>query len=237
MTEINAVHTDSHIADHSIRLGVLISGGGSNLQAILDAIDAGKLDAAVTVVISNNPDAYGLERARKAGIAHIALDPANYPDAQAFDNAVLYELHRNKVEWVVMAGYMRLVTSRVLDAFPHRVLNIHPSKLPAFPGAHAIRDALAAKATKTGVTVHIANEIFDEGPIIMQRDVPILEGDTFDTLAQRIHAVEHALYPEVLQLIAEGRVSLEPQERYTKTGKKFHSVRGNRLRVIISEGN
>jgi len=241
MTEINTAHTDSHTADpttgHTLRLGVLISGNGGNLQAILDAVDAGKLDAVVAVVISNKSDAYGLERARKAGIPHIALDSKNYPDAQAFDNAVLYELHRNKVEWVVMAGYMRLVTSRVLDAFPHKVLNIHPSKLPAFPGAHAIRDALAAKATQTGVTVHIANEVFDEGPIIMQRDVPILEGDTFETLAQRIHVIEHELYPEVLQLIAEGRVSLEPQERYSKTGKKMHSVKGHRIRVIISEGN
>ena len=209
----------SMCSNHSLRLGILISGSGSNLQAILDAIDAGTLDATVAVVISNKSDAYGLERARKAGIPHVALEAKNYPDAQAFDTAVLYELQRNKAEWVVMAGYMRLVTSHTLAAYPHKVLNIHPSKLPAFPGAHAIRDALAAGASKTGVTVHIANEIFDEGPIIEQRDVPILEGDNFESLAERVHAVEHKLYPEVLQLISEGRVSVVSTEH------------GNRVRI------
>ena len=200
--------------NNNLKLGVLISGSGSNLQAILDAIAADTLQAEVAVVISSKPDAYGLERARKAGIPAIALNPKSYENAAAFDNALLYELHRHKVNWVVMAGYMRLLTSHVLDAYPHKVLNIHPSLLPAFAGAHAIRDALAAKVRLTGVTVHIANEIFDEGPIIAQEAVPVLQDDTFDSLAERIHAVEHKMYPKVLQLIAEGRISVENGKVY-----------------------
>ncbi|MCL2379763.1 MAG: phosphoribosylglycinamide formyltransferase [Coriobacteriia bacterium] len=194
---------------NNLRLGVLISGGGSNLQAILDSVAAGQLDATVAVVISNKPDAYGLERARQAGIPAIGLDAKNYPDRESFDRALLYELHRNHVDYVVMAGYMRLLGTRVLDAFPHCVLNLHPALLPAFPGAHAIRDALNAGVRVTGVTVHIANEVFDEGPIIAQEAVPVLPDDTFDSLAKRVHAVEHRLYPEVLQLVAENRVSVK----------------------------
>jgi len=204
----------SDTTDNSLRLGVLISGSGSNLQAILDAIAAGTLQAEVAVAISNKSDAYGLERARKAGIPALALNPKNYDGAAAFDNAMLFELHRHKVNWIVMAGYMRLLTSYVLDAYPHKVLNIHPSLLPSFAGAHAIRDALASGVRLTGVTVHIANEIFDEGPIIAQEAVPVLQDDTFDSLAQRIHAVEHKLYPKVLQLIAEGRISVENGKVY-----------------------
>ena len=185
-----------------LRLGVLISGGGSNLQAIIDAICTGILDAEVSVVISNRPDAYGLERAKKAGIPAIALDHRDHETREAFDALILQELQRCEVDYVVMAGYMRLITSLILDAFPNRVLNIHPSMLPAFPGAHGIRDALNSGASTTGVTVHIANEIFDEGPILKQVEVPILPEDTFDSLAERIHKVEHVLYPEVLQMIA-----------------------------------
>jgi len=200
----------------TLRLGVLISGSGSNLQAIIDAIDAGTLDAEITVVIANKPDAYGLQRAEAAGIPTYGLDPKHYEDATAFDTAVLYELHRHKADWVVMAGYMRLVTSHILSAYPHRVLNLHPSKLPAYPGAHAIKDAFDAGEKNTGVTVHIANEVFDDGPIIMQRDVKILPDDTLETLTARIHEVEHQLYPEVLQLFAEDRVSLDYNGKHYK---------------------
>jgi len=195
-----------------LRLGVLISGGGSNLQAIIDAIDAGALDAEIAVVISNKADAYGLQRAKAAGIPAVALSVKDYEQAtqaetrQAFDTAILDVLRQYKVDWVAMAGYMRLITPLILDAFPNRVLNLHPSYLPAFPGAHAIRDALDAGVTTTGVTVHIANEIFDEGPIIEQVEVPVLPADTFDTLAKRTRAVEHVLYPRVLQYIAENRL-------------------------------
>jgi len=198
----------SDISSKKLQLGILLSGGGSNLQAIVDAIDAGHLDAEISVVISNKPDAYGLERAKIAGISAIGLNPKDFADRNAFDQAALNELRKHQVDWVVMAGYMRLLTSTVLDAYPNKVLNLHPSLLPSFVGAHAIRDALAAGVRMTGVTVHIANEIFDEGPIIAQRAVPVLQDDNHDSLAQRIHAVEHELYPEVLQLVAEGRISV-----------------------------
>jgi len=191
-----------------LRLGVLISGNGSNLQAILDACAAGTLDAEVAVVISNKPDAYGLERARRAGVSAVGLSPKHYEDALAFDRAVLGELLRHKVDWVAMAGYMRLLGSHVLDAFPQRVLNLHPALLPAFPGADAIREAFNAGVSETGVTVHIANEEYDKGPIIAQEAVAVLPDDTLESLEERVHAVEHRLYPKVLRWIAEGRVSV-----------------------------
>lgn len=194
------------------RFGVLISGNGSNLQAILDACAAGTLDAEVAVVISNKLEAYGLERARKSGVRAAGLSPAHYEDAAAFDRAVLGELLRHKVDWVVMAGYMRLLGSHVLDAFPQRVLNLHPALLPAFPGAHAIEEAFSAGVKETGVTVHIANEEFDQGPIIAQEAVPVLPDDSLESLEERIHAVEHRLYPEVLRWIAAGRVRVHDRK-------------------------
>ncbi|MDR1413179.1 MAG: phosphoribosylglycinamide formyltransferase [Actinomycetes bacterium] len=193
---------------HKLKLGVLISGNGSNLQAIIDAIAAGSLDATVQVVISNRRHVYGLQRARTAGIPAITLDAKHYETFDDFNRALLGELLHHRADLVVMAGYMKLVSSHVLDAFPNRVLNIHPALLPAFKGAHAIRDAFAAGAELTGVTVHIANENFDEGPILAQREVPILPDDTLHSLESRIHEVEHRLYPEVLQDIATGKIQL-----------------------------
>jgi phosphoribosylglycinamide formyltransferase-1 len=189
-----------------LKIAVLISGSGSNLQAIIDAIAAGTLHATIQVVISSRPDAYGLTRAKQAGIPTVALSHKNYPDAAAFDRALTHELLQSGAEWVVMAGYMRLLTSRVLDAFPNRVLNLHPALLPAFKGAHAIRDAFEAGVATTGVTVHIANEEYDCGPILAQREVPILPDDTLEALEERIHATEHELYPQVLVQIAAGRL-------------------------------
>jgi phosphoribosylglycinamide formyltransferase-1 len=191
-----------------LKLGVLISGNGSNLQAILDAIAAGELHASVEVVISNRRGAYGLERAEAAGIRAVTLDAKHYEDAAAFNRALTGELVHHRVDYVIMAGYMKLLGTEVLDAFPQRVLNLHPALLPAFPGAHAIRDALAAGARETGVTVHIANEAFDEGPILAQEVVPVFERDTLESLEERVHEVEHKLYPEVIQKIAEGKISV-----------------------------
>jgi phosphoribosylaminoimidazolecarboxamide formyltransferase/IMP cyclohydrolase len=195
-----------------LTLGVLISGNGSNLQAILDACADGSLDARVSVVISNRRHAKGLERARAAGVRAVTLDARHYPDSEAFNRALLGELEHHQVDYVVMAGYMRLLGSHVLDAFPQRVLNLHPALLPAFPGAHAIRDAFEAGVTQTGVTVHIANESFDEGPVIAQESVPVLPDDTLETLEERVHSVEHRLYPQVLQWIAEGRVQVHGEK-------------------------
>jgi phosphoribosylglycinamide formyltransferase-1 len=192
-----------------IRFGVLISGSGSNLQAILDACTAGEIDGEVMVVISNKGDAFGLERARHAGVAALHVDPAAFADRAGYDHAIREALEAHGVEYVVMAGYMKLLGVEVLDAFPSRVLNIHPALLPSFPGAHAIRDAFDAGVKVTGVTVHFANEVFDEGPIIVQEAVPVFDGDTIDELESRIHAVEHMLYPTVLAAIASGRVFID----------------------------
>ncbi|MDR2197356.1 MAG: phosphoribosylglycinamide formyltransferase [Coriobacteriales bacterium] len=196
-----------------MRIGVLLSGRGTNLQAIIDAIARGALDAQIALVISSTPEADGLRRAREAQIATISLAREVYRSPEAADELIAAEMKQAEVEYIVMAGYMRLLTDPVLAAFPDRVLNIHPALLPSFPGAHGIADAYHAGVKLTGVTVHFANAAYDRGPIIAQRAVPIEEDDSLETLETRIHELEHVLYPEVLQLIAEGRVSIDAQRR------------------------
>lgn len=181
-----------------IKLGVLISGSGSNLQAVIDAIAGGRLDASVELVISSNADAFGLQRAERVGIESAVVSRTTHPVKSECDKEIARLLLEREVDYVVMAGYMRLLGTEVLEAFPSRVINLHPALLPAFKGAHAIEDALEAGVKVTGVTVHYANEVFDEGPIIAQRAVEIFEDDTLDSLALRIHALEHELLPEVL---------------------------------------
>lgn len=192
----------------ALKIGVLISGSGSNLQAIIDEIEARRLDAEIRVVISSRPDAYGLVRAKEAGIQTVALSKDVYADADMANEAIASELVHAGCEYVVMAGYMRKVTDVILAAFPDRVLNLHPALLPSFKGAHAIADAYEAGVKVTGVTVHFANAEYDKGPIVAQRAVEIAEDDTVETLEAKIHEVEHRLYPQVLQMIAEGRVQV-----------------------------
>jgi phosphoribosylglycinamide formyltransferase-1 len=192
-----------------LRLGVLISGSGSNLQAIIDAIEAGRLDAKVAVVISSKEDAFGLQRATNHGIDAAWVDRDSFEDASAYNSAIRDTLLAHEVDYVVMAGYMRLLGKEVLDAFPLRVLNLHPALLPSFPGAHGIADAFEYGVKVTGITVHFADEVFDRGPIIAQRSVEITEEDTVESLEARIHAAEHELYPAVLQWIAQGRLSID----------------------------
>jgi len=200
----------SEESEHKVtRLGVLLSGSGTNLQAIIDATQSGALEAQVAVVISNNADAYGLERARRAGISAVWIDKTAYATFSEYNMAIKDELCAHGVDIVVMAGYMRLLGSEVLDWFENRVVNIHPSLLPSFPGASGIDDAFEHGVKVTGVTIHLANENFDEGPIIAQRTVIIEPDDTLASLEARIHEVEHALYPEALQLLVEGRVVIE----------------------------
>lgn len=192
-----------------LKIGVLLSGSGTNLQAIIDAIAEG-LPTDIVLVVSSRPDAYGIERARAAGIPTLVMNREKYADVLAADAQIVEALQEAGAEYVVMAGYMRKVTSVMLDAFPNRVLNLHPALLPSFKGAHAIVDAFNAGVKVTGVTVHFANADYDKGPIVAQRAVSVAENDTLDTLEAKIHDVEHVLYPEVIGLIAEGRVAVDP---------------------------
>lgn len=196
-------------AREPLKIGVLISGSGTNLQAIIDAIAAGQVNARVVKVLSSRPDAYGLQRAQAAGIPTVAFNREVYADAHAANSRIVSEMQEAGAEYLFMAGYMRMVGTEVLDAFPDRVVNLHPALLPSFVGAHAIQDAFDAGVKLTGITVHFANAEYDKGPIIAQMAVPVLEGDTADELESRIHEAEHQLYPQVLGWIADGRVSVD----------------------------
>lgn len=193
----------------TIRLGVLISGSGTNLQAIIDRIAEGTLDATVELVVSSRPSAYGLKRAEAAGIQTLTLSKEIYADPEKADEIIAAELLSRKVDYVVMAGYMRKVHDPLLATFPNRIVNLHPALLPSFVGAHAIQDAFDYGVKVTGVTVHFANADYDRGPIIAQQAVPVQEGWTVDELEAAIHDVEHVLYPDTLQLLAEGRVHVQ----------------------------
>jgi len=191
-------------------LGVLVSGTGTNLQAILDAIAGGKLDARVGVVVSNVPGAKALQRAADAGVKTAVVDHTQYSDRRAFDAAVVEALRADGVELVVLAGFMRLVTDVLLDAYPMRIVNVHPALLPAFPGLHAQRQAIDYGVRVSGVTVHLVDAGTDSGPIVAQTAVPVHDGDDEESLRKRILKEEHALLPRVLQWFAEGRVAVEP---------------------------
>lgn len=197
----------------ALKIGVLISGSGSNLQAIIDRIDQGTLDAEIVLVISSRPDAFGLTRAEKAGIPTLALNREVYQDAPAANKRIADALKEAGAEYVIMAGYMRKLTNEVLDAYPDRVVNLHPALLPSFKGAHAIEDAFNFGVKVTGITVHFANEDYDKGPIIAQRAVEVREDDTLDSLEEHIHEAEHALYPEVISWLAAGRVQIDEEAR------------------------
>lgn len=192
-----------------LQLGVLASGNGSNLQAIIDAIQAGKLDADIQVVLSDRPDAYALVRAEKNRIRCLPVHPTNYRSREDYDSAVAELLDDFNVDVVVLAGYMRIVTNELLKKFPKRVINIHPALLPSFPGLHGQKQALDYGVKYSGCTVHFVDEGMDSGPIIAQRVVPVLDDDTEETLTARILEQEHQVFPEVLQLISEGKVHLQ----------------------------
>lgn len=195
--------------DDPLKIAVLISGNGTNLQAILDAIESRDLPVRVVQVISSRPDAYGLKRAAAAGVPMMSLNKDLYEDPQVADDVIATQCKHAGAEYIVMAGYMRLVGPDILDAFPDHVVNLHPALLPSFRGAHAIKDAFDAGVKVTGVTVHFANAEYDKGAIIAQRAVVVREDDTQDALEQRIHETEHALYPWVLKHLAAGDVSLD----------------------------
>jgi len=192
-----------------LRIGVLISGSGTNLQSIIDACGRGEIDGEVVVVISDKEAAFGLQRARNEAISAVFLDRSHHDSAVAYNAALTELLRAHGVQLVVMAGYMRLLGKAVLDAFPGAVLNLHPALLPAFPGASGIRHAFEYGVKVTGVTVHFASEVFDEGPIIAQAAVLITEDDSLETLEAKIHAIEHEIYPRAIQAYASGRLVVD----------------------------
>jgi len=191
------------------RLGVLISGRGSNLQSIIDAIGQGRLDAQIAIVVSSRDDAAGVKRAAEAGIETMCLRPRDYPDRDAYDRAMAGALEMHRVNLVCLAGFMRLVGPPLLARFPNRMLNIHPSLLPAFPGLDAQRQALEYGVRFSGATVHLVTSELDGGPIVLQSTVPVLEDDTVEALSSRILVEEHRIYPEAIQMLLDGDWSVQ----------------------------
>ena len=206
-----------------LRVAVLASGRGSNLQAIIDSIEANQVQAKIVAVISNKKDAVALERARKHGLKDLFVDPkpfAGQPDSrEAYDRALLAILQQHDVELVLLAGYMKIVTAVLVNAYANRMMNIHPSLLPSFPGLDVQKKAIEWGCKLAGCTVHFVTEGVDEGPIILQAAVPILDNDSPDTLAARILVQEHKLYPRAVQLFAEGRLRVEGRRVLVEQGK------------------
>lgn len=200
-----------HDAERSLTrgIGVLISGRGSNLQALIDAIDERRLDARIAVVISNRADAGGLDRALAAGIDTVVLDHRAFPSRDEFDTAVARELRARHVRLVCLAGFMRLVGQPLLEAFPNAILNIHPSLLPAFPGVNAQQQALAHGVKVSGATVHLVTSELDGGPIVAQASVPVRDDDSVESLSARILIEEHRLYPEAVRIVLDGGWGIE----------------------------
>ena len=192
-----------------MRIGVLASGTGSNLQAILDGCASRKIPAEVAVVICNIPGAKALQRAEAAGVPAVLLPHQKFPNRDEFDRELVLTLQKHRVDLLCLAGFMRLIGPVLLQAFHNRILNIHPSLLPAFPGLHAVRQALAAGARVAGCTVHVVDAGTDTGPILIQAAVPVLDSDNEETLAARILVQEHRCYPRAIALWAEGRVQIE----------------------------
>ncbi len=192
-----------------LRIAVIASGGGTNLQALIDRAADGSLGAEIALVLSNNPQAGALERARRADIPTRCIDHRQFAGREAFDRAVVAVLREAGVELVALAGFMRILSPVFIDAFPGRIMNIHPALLPAFPGLHVQRQALEYGARFAGCTVHFVDGGVDTGPIIIQAVVPIHDGDTEESLTARILAQEHRIYPEAVRLFAAGRLQLE----------------------------
>ena len=190
------------------KLGVLCSGRGSDLQSIIDAIADGKLNAEIAIVLTDKPNVMALERAQKAGIKNLCIDRKRFESKSDFEVALLNELKSAEVNLVVLAGFMRILSPSFVHEYQERIMNIHPSLLPSFPGAHAHRDVLAYGVKVSGCTVHFVDEGTDSGPIIMQAAVEVKDDDTEETLAARVLEQEHIIYPKVIQLYVEGKLKI-----------------------------
>jgi len=192
----------------ALKIGVLASGRGSNFQAILDAIGKGKLQAEIAVLITDNPSAFAIERAKKHHIEYLVVHPSDYASREEYFLNVAEELRKRNAGLIVLAGFMRIVGKALIEAFPNRIMNIHPALLPSFPGLHGQKQALEYGVRISGCTVHFVDEGMDTGPIIIQAAVPVIQGDTEDTLSARILELEHKIYPEAIRLFAEGRIDV-----------------------------
>lgn len=191
------------------KIAVLCSGSGTNLQAIIDSVKSGFIKAKISLVLSDNKSAFALERAKRAGIETSVVEAKNFSDRISYDKEVVRILKEFKIDLVVLAGFMRILTSYFVENFKNRILNIHPALLPFFKGAHAIKDALKAGENVTGVTVHFVTASLDAGPIILQEAVRIEDSDTEGTLLERVHKVEHLIYPKVIKLFLEGKLAIK----------------------------
>ncbi len=191
------------------KFAVFISGNGTNLQAIIDSHKKGEINAQLVLVISSNGKALGLKRAESAGIKTLIFDPNNYTNRQSVDRDIVIALKEYAIDFVVLAGYMRLLTPYFIKQFPNKIINVHPSLLPSFKGAYGIKDAFTYGVKQTGVTVHFVNEKMDNGPIIMQDTVRINEEDTLEMLEEKIHRVEHRMYPQAVALFADNRLKIK----------------------------
>lgn len=193
-------------------IAVLVSGGGSNLQAMIDRVEEGVLDADIRLVVSSNPEAYGLERARKHGITGHVLNHEDFPDRESHEGAVMAAVRDAGAKTVVLAGYMRFLSPLFVNGFRDRILNIHPALLPSFPGTHGQRDAADYGVKLAGPTVHFVDEELDHGPIIIQAALPVVQGEDGNSLARRILSLEHRIYPQAVQWLASGRLTVKGRQ-------------------------
>ncbi|MFZ1037960.1 MAG: phosphoribosylglycinamide formyltransferase [Smithella sp.] len=200
-----------------LKLGVLISGNGSNLQSIIDHIEKGSLKAVIKIVISNNPDALGLKRAEKHSIPWVVLQYSDFKSKEDFDLKLIKTLKDNGVDLVVLAGFMRIISPAFLKAFTHKIMNIHPALLPSFPGVHGQKQAVDYGVKFSGCTVHFVDEGVDTGPVIIQSVVPVLDDDTEESLSARILKEEHKIYPRAIQLFAVGKIEIKGRKVYIKS--------------------
>lgn len=203
-----------------LNIALLASGGGTNAQAMIDKAASGILDVDIRLIVSNRPGAGVIERARKAGLPFLELDHTAHADRESFDRVLIAALRESGAQLIVLAGYMRLLTPAFLEAFAGRVINIHPALLPSFPGVHGGADALAYGVKISGCSVHFVEEKVDSGPVIIQAAVPVNAGEDLGSLMRRIHALEHRIYPQALQWLAEGRISAQGREVRLAPGKR-----------------
>jgi phosphoribosylglycinamide formyltransferase-1 len=191
------------------KFAVFVSGSGTNLQAIIDKVKEGYIPGEIALVVSDNKDAYALERARRAGIPTFCFNPKDYKSREEYEKIIIEELEKRGVEFIVLAGFMRVLTPFFVRRYKNRILNIHPALLPSFPGTHGVRDALNYGVKVTGVTVHFVDEGVDTGPIILQEAEKVRDDDTEESLHQRLHKIEHRLYPLAIKLFIEGKLEIE----------------------------